>query len=49
MTEEKSYYINHNGTIYGRWIKEQAAKDFGKTLTQDEWDENKIIEVTRHE
>ena len=46
MSNEKSYYINHNQTLYGRWMKESEAKEFGKTLTQDEWDENKIIEVT---
>ena len=28
---------------------EEQAKEFGKILTQDEWDENKVIEVTRYE
>ncbi|MEE9214700.1 MAG: hypothetical protein V3U54_07880 [Thermodesulfobacteriota bacterium] len=48
MNEAKIYYINHNGNIYGRWTKEEEAKNFGKVLTQDEWDENKVVEVTRH-
>ena len=49
MSDTKSYYINHNQNLYGRWTNEEQAKEFGKILTQDEWDENKVIEVTRYE
>lgn len=46
--ESKSYYINHNEKMYGGWGSEEEARKFGETLTQDDWDENKIVEVTRH-
>ena len=47
MEDRKSYFINYNEKLPGgKFDTEKEAREFGKVLCQDDWNEDKIVEVT---
>jgi hypothetical protein len=46
---KRSWYFLYHKRLYGKFKTRGEAVTFGKLLTQDEWNENLIVEIEINE